>query len=79
MARGRGTMHVTRVAEQVRSAPQQLDAGPLLLFLQHFDNRVEVLIRFGQRIALGRDVAVVEAVVRRHRAFRGTRRRLSRG
>ena len=59
-----GAVHVTRIAEQVGRAPEQLDAGPLLLLLEHFDDRVEVLVRFGQRRAFRGDVAVVEAIER---------------
>ncbi len=40
---GRGAVHVAAVAEQVGRAPQQLDAGALLLLLEHFHDRVEVL------------------------------------
>ena len=37
-ARGR-TVHVARIAEQVGRAPEQLDAGPLLFFLEHLRRR----------------------------------------
>ena len=54
-------VHVARIAEQVGRAPEQLDAGPLLLLLDDLDDGVEVLVGLGQRLALGGDVAVVEA------------------
>ena len=38
----RRAVHVAAVAEQVGRAPEQLDAGALLLFLEHLDDRVEV-------------------------------------
>ena len=59
-ARGRA-VHVARVAEQVGRAPEQLDAGPLLLLLEHLDDGVEVAIRFGEGRAFRGDVAIVEA------------------
>ncbi len=55
-------MDVAGIAEQVGRAPEELDAGPLLLFLEDLHHGVEVLVGFGQRGALGGDVAVVEAI-----------------
>jgi hypothetical protein len=52
------------VREQVRGAPQQLDAGALLLLLEFLGDGIENLVRFGEVRAFGRDVAVVPAVVR---------------
>ena len=48
IAAGGRAVHVARIAEQVGRAPQQLDAGPLLLFLEHLDDRVEIAIRLGE-------------------------------
>ena len=59
-ARG-GAVDIARIAEEIGRAPQQLDAGPLHLFLDDLDHGVEVLVGFGQRSALGGDVAIVEA------------------
>ena len=39
---GRRAVHVAAVAEQVGGAPEQLDAGALLLFLEHLDDGVEI-------------------------------------
>jgi hypothetical protein len=50
------------VAEEVGGAPEQLDAGAVLLFLQHLDHSIEVLVALGQGLAFGGDIAVVEAV-----------------
>ena len=58
-------MHVTRIAEQVGRAPEQLDAGPLLLLLEHLHHRIEVAIRLGEVRALGSHVAIVEGIERR--------------
>jgi hypothetical protein len=55
-------MHVAAVAEQVSRAPQELDPGALLFFLQNLRDCVEVLVAFGQGLAFGRNVTVVEAV-----------------
>ena len=49
----------------VGRAPKQLDAGALLLFLQDFYNRIEVLVGLAQVPSFGRDVAIVEAIKRR--------------
>ena len=57
-------MHVAAVAEQVGRAPQQLDAGPLLLFFEHLDDRVEIAVGLGEVRAFRGDVAIVERVER---------------
>ena len=57
---GRGAGHVAPVREQVGRAPQQLDAGLRHLLLEDFADAPHVQVRLGQRLALGRDVAVVE-------------------
>ena len=62
---GRGARLVARVGEQVGGAPQQPDAGPLLVAERVVDEGVEVGPERREGRALGRDVAVVEAVVRR--------------
>ena len=56
-----GAGGVARVTEQVRRAPEQLDAGPLHLLLDAFQDRVEVRIRLLQGRPLRRDDAVAEA------------------
>ena len=63
-ARGRA-VHVARIAEEIGRAPEQLDAGPLLLFFEHLDDGVEILVRLGEVRAFGRDVAIVERIERR--------------
>ena len=60
---GRGAALVARVGEQVGRAPQQLGAGPLLVAERVVGQRVEVGPELREARALGRDVAVVEAVV----------------
>ena len=55
---------VARVGEQVGGAPEELGAGPLLVAERVVGQGVEVVAELGERGALGRDVAVVEAVVR---------------
>ena len=57
-------MHETRIAEQIRRAPQELDAGALHFLLERLDDRIEVGVRLAQVLAFGRHIAVVEAVVR---------------
>ena len=61
---GRGAALVARMGEQVRGAPQELDPGPLLVAQGVIDERVEVRSEGREAVALGCDVAVVEAVVR---------------
>ncbi len=62
---GRGTRLEPWVREQVRRAPQQAHAGALLMGGGQLHHLVEVAARLGEGRALGRDVAVVEAVERR--------------
>ncbi len=62
-ARGRA-VHVAGMDEILRRAPEQLDPGVLLQLLQLLADGVEVLVRFGERLAVRGDVAVVPAVVR---------------
>ena len=59
-----GAVHEARMREQIGRAPKQFDAGSLLLLFEHLGDRVEVLVRLGQRLTFGRDVAVMEGVVR---------------
>ena len=59
-----GSVHKARMGEEIGRAPKEFDAGSLLLFFQGFGDRVKVLVRLGQRLALGRDVAVMPGVVR---------------
>src|SRR6266508_3447220 len=51
-------------AEQVRRAPQELDARPLHVAGGVVDHRLEVRARLRERRALRGDVAIVEAVER---------------
>ncbi len=57
---GRGAAHEARVAEEIRRAPEQLHAGGLLQGLRVGHDGLEILVRLGQRGALGRDVAIME-------------------
>jgi hypothetical protein len=50
--------------EQVGRPPEEFHAGGPLEALGVGDNLVEVAVRFGERAALGGDVAIVEAVKR---------------
>ncbi len=54
---------VARMAEQVGRAPQEPDPGAGHVRLGRVDDRGEVGARLGERRALRRDVAIVEAVV----------------
>ena len=60
---GRGAGLVARVGEQVGRAPQEAHAGLLLVAGGVVREGVEVGPELGEGRALGRDVAVVEAVV----------------
>ena len=58
-----GAVHVDAVSEQVRRSPEKPHSR-LLLLLQHVvGDDVQTAVRLLQRIALGNEVAVVEAVV----------------
>ena len=52
---------VAGMAEEIRGAPQELRAGPGHVGLDLDEDHVEVRPRFGERPALRRDVAIVEA------------------
>ena len=69
VATGGRAMHEPRIGEQIGRAPEQFDAGALLLFFQHFDHRVEIRVGLAQVFAFRRDVAVVEGVKRRAELF----------
>ena len=62
--RGRASL-VARVGEQVRRSPQQSDAGPFLVPGGIVGQGIEVRAKGRERVALGRHVAIVEAVVGR--------------
>jgi hypothetical protein len=57
--------HVARVREEVGRAPEEFHAGGFLERLGVGDDLVEIAVRLGERAALGRDVAVMEAPERR--------------
>jgi hypothetical protein len=59
---GRRALGISRVGEQACGSPQKSLPGPGLLVLQGRDDRGEIPFALGQGPALGRDVAVVEAV-----------------
>src|SRR5690606_35701336 len=61
---GGGAMDETLVAEQVRGSPKQLDAGALLLLLEHCHDLVKIGVGLRQVGSLGRHVAVMEAIER---------------
>ena len=62
VAAGGGAMHVPRIREEVGRAPEELDAGLLLMGFERGGHGIEVLVRLGERLALGGHVAVVETV-----------------
>ena len=64
-----GARLIARMGEQVRGPPQQSDAGPLLVAGGIVGERVQVRAEVGVARPFGRDVAVVEAVVRACRAW----------
>src|SRR5258706_7388350 len=57
------------VGKQTSGAPQQPNAGALLLFLQGFDNEIKVPMAFAQAPAFGSDIAVMEGIKRRAQFF----------
>ncbi len=61
---GGGAVHVAAIAKEVGGAPEQLDAGALLFFLEHFHDFVEIAVCFGKRVAFGCNVAVVKRIER---------------
>ncbi len=63
VATGCRAVHESRIAEHVGRAPQQLDTAPLLFLFQDIGDRVQVAVRFRQRAAFGRDVAIMKRVV----------------
>jgi len=60
-ATGGRAVDVARMAEQVGGAPEQLDARAVHLTANGVHHGVEVFVRHGQVVALGREVAVMEA------------------
>jgi hypothetical protein len=69
VATGGGPMHETRMGKQAGRAPEQSHPGPLLLLLEHPDNRVQVPIGLAQGPAFGRNVPVVERIKRSAQLF----------
>jgi hypothetical protein len=59
-----GAAHVTRVAEEVRRAPEQPHLGALHFLLRFFDEAIEIRGALLQARALVRHVAIVEREVR---------------
>ena len=57
--------HEAPVAEQVGGAPQEFDAGVLLLPGQHIDHLVQIVDALARGRAFGGDIAVMKAVIRR--------------
>ena len=57
---GRGARHEAAVGEEVRRAPEELHLRRLHLLRKDVGDRADVAVRFRQRRALRRDVAVVE-------------------
>ena len=62
---GGGAAHIARIREEVGRAPEEFDAGGFLQRLGVGHERIEMLVGLGERAALGRNVAVVEAPERR--------------
>src|SRR5688572_16682861 len=62
IATGARAMRVTRMDKQLRRAPEQLDAGALLLLLEQAYNRIQVIVRLAQGLAVRRHVAIMEGV-----------------
>lgn len=62
IARSRGTVNVTLVAEEVGRTPEQFDTGTLLLLLEDGDDAIEVSIALAEVRAFRCYVAIVEAV-----------------
>ena len=60
---GRRTRHEAAVAEQIGRAPEQADTAGFLLGRQHVDHGAHVIYALTRAAALGRYIAVVEAVV----------------
>jgi len=58
---GGRTPHIAAVAEQVRRAPQELEAGPFHGRSHPLGDGFEVGVAFGEGRAFGRGIAVVEA------------------
>src|ERR1700680_896953 len=58
VAARRRAVDIARIGEQVGGAPEELDAGALLLLLEYFDDGVKVLVGIAKALTLGRDVAV---------------------
>ncbi len=56
--------------EELRGAPQQLDARALLLLLEEGDDLIQVFIRLPQRLPVRSHVAIVKGVERHPEFFR---------
>ena len=62
-------VHVARVDEKAGGAPEELDAGALLLFLEDLGNFVEGFVAFLEGAAFRRDVSIVKRVEGRAELF----------
>ena len=51
IATRRRAVDVTRIGKEIGGAPEQLDAGALLFFFEHFDHGVEILVGFAEALA----------------------------
>jgi hypothetical protein len=58
----RRAVHISRVREEVRSSPEQLDTGPILFVLQDLDDFIEVGVALLEVVSFGGDIAIVERV-----------------
>ena len=64
VASRRGAVHEARVTKHVRSAPQELDPGGLLMGFERVGDLLQVRIRFSKRASLRGDVTIVKRVIR---------------
>ena len=60
----RRAVEESRIRKQTRCAPEELDAGAVLFFLEHLDDGIEIFVRLGETRALGSDIPVVKGVER---------------
>ena len=63
IATGARAVHETRIREQIGRAPQELDAGALLLRFQYFRDGVKILVGLRQIPAFRGHVAIMPAII----------------